>query len=300
MSSVTLHSAVEPSADDLAGVMSALTAATERLQQAHTELQAEVVRLKAELQDTNEQLRRSRELAALGQMAAGIAHEVRNPLGSIRLFSSMLTNDLEDQIEQWSLASKITQAVDDLDKFVSDILDYAREMKLHKVKVNPSTLFDDAIIACTDLIENNNITIRRMDHHKYDSDSNTHLQTFQVDPNIMLQAFINIIRNGLEAMNRSGGGEMILDIINPDHDQSNDKPQKSQIQYLTFLIKDQGSGVNEDIAEHIFNPFFTTKRAGTGLGLAITHKIIETHNGTISIENNTHGKGATVKIALPA
>src|SRR5690606_17045805 len=132
---------------DLADLMAAFNTATDRLQQTHHALQAEVRRLKGELHEANEKLRRSRELAALGEMAAGIAHEIRNPLGSIRLYAAMLAEDLTDRAPQRALARKIAQAVLDMDAIVADVLAFAREVRIRPGETTPGELFDHALQA---------------------------------------------------------------------------------------------------------------------------------------------------------
>src|SRR5262249_42196179 len=115
---------------ELAELMATFNEVTGRLQGTHESLKREVVRLQGELRDANEQLQRSRRLAALGEMAAGIAHEVRNPLGSIRLYARMLEHDLVDRPQERSVATKIAAAVHGLDGVVGDVLSFAREARV--------------------------------------------------------------------------------------------------------------------------------------------------------------------------
>jgi len=139
-------SPVEPG--EVAELLQVFGSVTERLQSTQTMLQAEVRRLKVELRETNEQLRRSRELAALGQMAAGIAHEIRNPLGSIRLYASMLVEDLIELPESQQIATRIEQAVRDLDSVVGDVLLFSREIHASLVPCSPYDLIDHAVASC--------------------------------------------------------------------------------------------------------------------------------------------------------
>jgi len=269
----------ELSAGELADVMATFTSVTEQLQRSHLVLQSEVKRLKDELRETNEQLRRSRELAALGQMAAGIAHEVRNPLGTIRLFSSMLADDLSDRPEPRSLAMKITQSVDDLDVFVTDVLALAREMRLRVAEVDPWVVLSEAIDSCEDILKQaEGVTVHRVGER----DSFPHLT---VDPLLMQQVLSNLVRNAVESMeDRPGALTCSVRLESDDR--------------ISFVVEDEGCGIDPDVLEQVFNPFFTTRRAGTGLGLAIAHRIVEAHSGEIRIES-VFGEGSVVVVFVP-
>ncbi|NOG53599.1 MAG: hypothetical protein HND57_04615 [Planctomycetes bacterium] len=299
----------QPSASDLADVMAAFTAATERLQQAHTTLQAEVARLKGELRETNAKLRRSRELAALGQMAAGIAHEVRNPLGSIRLFASMLAEDLEpEQPESGTLAHRIVQAVDDLDLFVTDVLTFSKEIKVRPDQVDPLRILRDAVATCMPLCHET-IDIEIDQAASVDALCQlTECADFVADPTLLQQALVNMIRNGLEAVEDSDGRvlcRLCYGVTSPDEWNEAGEPTTDRghgagdgVPTITFEIQDNGVGLSDDCLDSMYNPFFTTKAAGTGLGLSIAHKIVEAHGGELEIGNNDDTPGTTARIRL--
>ena len=130
---------------DLAELLGAFNEASKRLQESHEELRGEVVRLKGELQQANDELERGRRLAALGEMAAGISHEVRNPLGSIRLYAKMLVDDLADRPAERLIAEKIGVAVRGLDAVVGDVLAFAREMTVRVGVCEGWELMDAAV-----------------------------------------------------------------------------------------------------------------------------------------------------------
>ncbi|MEM9372764.1 MAG: histidine kinase dimerization/phospho-acceptor domain-containing protein, partial [Planctomycetota bacterium] len=132
------------SASDLAELMASFNEVTSRLEQTHGQLRGEVRRLSEELREANEALQRSRRLAALGEMAAGIAHEVRNPLGSIGLYASMLEEDLHDRPECRGVAVKIGSAVRGLDAVVGDVLSFAREIRVRSCPGHPRELLERA------------------------------------------------------------------------------------------------------------------------------------------------------------
>ncbi|MFG0330966.1 MAG: nitrogen regulation protein NR(II) [Phycisphaerales bacterium] len=278
---------------DLAGVLSAFNAVSERLQDAHVSLQGEVRRLKRELRETNEQLRRSRQLAALGQMAAGIAHEIRNPLGSIRLFATMLADDLDDRPSSRETALKIDRAVRDLDVIVGDVLAFSREIRVNPAPLPACELCDHAIEMSRDLIEGRDITVRRDDR----ASSPLRLMV-RADPLQIHLALTNVLRNAAEAAGHGGTIAIAAQASRLQGDDDGDDDDAS-IKAVSITISDTGPGVPEELLTSVFNPFFTTRDTGTGLGLAIAHRIVDAHGGQIELKNQSTG-GASVTITLPA
>lgn len=274
-----LGSAVSPG--DLAELMSAFNEVTTRLQSTHESLHREVVRLKAELQEANEQLQRSKRLAALGEMAAGIAHEVRNPLGSIRLYAQMLEQDLSDRPAPQKIAKKIAAAVHGLNAVVNDVLDFSRDLKADVAPVRAAEVVSGALDACGV----SETMARRLGGAAEDSD-----QEVWCDSALMHQALVNIIRNALEAMAehqaRAGGHRLSIEVSDVD-----DSTQ-------AIRVLDTGPGIPQDTIDRMFNPFFTTRKTGTGLGLAIVHRIIDAHGGRISVRNALDG-GAEFELLIP-
>ncbi len=272
---------------DLADIMRSLTAVTERLQSAHSGLQDEVVRLRDQLRQKDEQLIRSRQLAALGQMAAGIAHEVRNPLGSISLCADMLAQDLAEHADMHSLAVKIGRAVRDLDRIVFDVLSFARESKPRLMSVSVDDLLERALDGCRALLLDSRIQVVRSV-----SDSALTLE-LQADAPMLAQGLINLIRNAVQAM--EPGGTLSIDVHTESDAQSDAAPIA-----LSISIADTGPGFAPDALAHAFDPFYTTRASGTGLGLAIVHRIIDAHAGSIRLANRQPGPGAVVHLSLPA
>src|SRR5438477_5104073 len=178
--------------NDLRDLMRAVAQTTERLQSTHTALHEQVARLQQELAEANAALSRSQSLAALGEMAAGIAHEVRNPLASIQLYAQMLGEDLSDRPEQVELCGKITRAVVGLDAIVRDVLSFARNTTVHPETITAGELFDRALAACESLIRGGAIDIQRIAAEEH--------QPLHVDGLLMTQALGNVARNAIEAM----------------------------------------------------------------------------------------------------
>lgn len=262
----------ELSTTDLAELMTAFTDVTTKLEHTHGQLRSEVSRLNTELHQANEALQRSRRLAALGEMAAGISHEIRNPLGSIRLYANMLVDDLADMPEQCEIVQKIGRAVRGLDEIVGDVLTFAREMKLSWHPCESSALIDHALELCCAEI-GDSVVVR----NDLDADS----MELMCDPTLIQQALVNILRNAGEA-NRVAGRSRLSISVEPcvleDHDQFVDG--------IVIAVRDEGDGIPAEVIERMFNPFFTTRATGTGLGLSIVHRIIDAHHGKVVVTNN--------------
>jgi signal transduction histidine kinase len=275
-----------PHADGLAEIIQAYNQVTDRLQKSHESLQAEVVRLRRELASADEQLQRSKRLSALGEMAAGIAHEVRNPLAAIQLYTSMITQDLQghaDQLhEPLRCAHEIASAVRGLDGIVGDVLSFAREVEPAPTSHPVADIFERVLTAHGPAILAAKITVTKL---YVDSPA---LNAF-ADPPMLQRALLNLVRNAVDAMALiPGHRELTLDAR---QDQAS----------LTLTIADTGPGVDPDTIDRLFNPFFTTRATGTGLGLAIVHRIIDAHGGTVSVTDNPDAEhGAVFEIFLPA
>ena len=267
---------------DLAELMASFNEVTARLERTHTQLQGEVGRLNTELRQANEALQRSKRLAALGEMAAGISHEIRNPLGSIRLYAKMLEEDLAEMPEQRSVAEKIARAVRGLDGIVTDVLAFARELRVHRLPCLASDLIETSIESCRSQLGGIEIQTRGGD------------AKLACDAGMIQQAIVNILRNACDANRASGGSVICIEtacggVLDEDS--------------VVLRVRDQGDGMPEEVVERMFNPFFTTRATGTGLGLAIVHRMVDAHGGRVVVFNNCDGhpgeRGATVELHLP-
>lgn len=271
---------------DLAELMSAFNGVTSQLERTHASLRDEVARLQRELHDANEQLNRSKRLAALGEMAAGIAHEIRNPLGSIRLYARMLDEDLADRPADRELARKIGSAVRGLDAVVGDVLTFAREMRVRCVEIDPSEAVERAVEAAW-LDGRPSARVRVVRHTG---------ATISADPDLLHGALVNVLRNALEAMRDHRSADPAVSVT-IDGATLADRPA------VRLRVVDAGPGLSPEVIERMFNPFFTTRAAGTGLGLAIVHRILDAHGGTILASNagpSDPEGGAVFEMTLPA
>lgn len=277
-------------ARDLAELIGAFNEVTARLQGTHEQLRGEVARLTRELGEANQQLERSRRLAALGEMAAGIAHEVRNPLGCIRLYARMLQQDLADRAPELDIVRRIDAAAKGLDSVVGDVLAFAREMKIHPESVGVRDLLERALEAC----RHDGLPGWRRVAIEWAGVGDDAAIT--ADPGLVQQALVNIIRNAIEAMTETPGATGTLRLGFRAAEIGH--PGQPAARAGAIRIADTGPGVSEEVLRRMFNPFFTTRRAGTGLGLAIVHRIMDAHGGRVWVRNNPAG-GAEFELAFP-
>jgi len=291
--------------EDLGELLSAFNDATSRLQSAHESLHGEVARLKGELREANEQIERSRRLSALGEMAAGIAHEVRNPLGSIRLYARMLEQDLAGRPEERRLAEKIGAAVRGLDAVVCDVLSFAREMPVRAAHTSAAGLLRGAV---EEVLADERLTMQGRElqvRYEILADGADALMV-ECDEQLVHRALVNVIRNAVEAMlaadvprsatPRADARDAVL-TVSARHCE----PEGM----IGLTVRDTGPGIPPEAMERIFNPFFTTRATGTGLGLSIVHRIVDAHGGRTRVSNlpgSTAGAmpaGAEVELLFP-
>ncbi len=240
--------------------------------------------LSDKLEETNRQLRRAEagarraeRLAALGQLSAGLAHEIRNPLGVIKGSADMLNRKVagsEPLVAE--LAGYISSEVNRLNALVVRFLDFARPSNLELRPERISEIVDRAVEAASASIPNSGVKIER--HYA------PNLPEIPADPQLCEQVFVNLITNGMQAMlAQEDSSEKTLRLsIGPEssHGESG----------VGVIVEDTGPGVPPELREQIFNPFFTSKKDGVGLGLSIVAKIVDDHRGSIRLENNTpHG-----------
>ena len=273
--------------DDLAQLLRAFNDVTARLQETQQTLRAEVQRLQGELEQANAQLSRTRELAALGEMAAGIAHEIRNPLGSIKLYSEALEEDVKDRPGPAGLAVKIGSAVRGLDRIVGDVLAFARETRLSPAPCDPAALLmsavDDARAELLDAGADVQI------------DADDDLE-FVCDAELMRRALVNLVRNAAEAVREAGGARAVRLTAGRGTRLGVDGSREA---CAVVAVEDSGPGIPEDVIPRMFNPFFTTRAVGTGLGLAIVHRIVDAHGGSVEVTRAEPLGGARVAVQVP-
>jgi two-component system sensor histidine kinase HydH len=236
-----------------------------------------------EFKRLQEELERNRRLASVGNLAAGVAHEIRNPLSSIKGFATYFRERYRDNPDDYKNADIMIQEVERMNRVIGQLLEFARplEMKKRKSAVEPEILHTVRLVEGQ--ARNKGITIRtRL----------TPVPDIMIDPDRIKQVLLNLCINAIESMKEGG----ILNVeLNPDTATPGSKDSGKRIR---IAISDTGAGIRKEDLPRIFDPYFTTKSSGTGLGLAIVHKIIEAHGGELRISSEP-GKGTRVEIVLP-
>ena len=231
----------------------------------------------SEVKQLEEELKRNERLAALGEMAAGVAHELRNPLSSIKGLALLLKSKFTDNSTDREAADILVREVERLNRSIGELLDYARPDRLEKATVSLNEIVGKAL------------TLLRVDADAAGIQIVTEYcpppDLVHADQDKLSQVFLNLLLNAIQAM-KSGGTLQVVTVRDPG-------------QQLLCRIQDSGCGIEADLLPKIFDPYVTTKSSGTGLGLAMSVKIIEEHGGRIDI-SSTPGQGTTVIVALPA
>lgn len=235
------------------------------------------------------EMNRIQTLAALGEMAATVAHEVRNPLGGIGGFASLLRREVEGDEAKLKWVDKIIAGVESLNRTVTALLDYTRRDQLNLRKVSLTRLIEDSaeFMRADEETGNPDIAI----------DVEIERDDIRVvcDPHLMRQVLLNLMRNSREAM--PNGGRILILAGRIDEHNPGGKPSPQ----VWITVEDTGEGIPEDNRDKIFHPFFSTKteRSGSGLGLACVWKIIQSHQGTITVESEV-GRGTAFTVVLPS
>jgi two-component system, NtrC family, sensor histidine kinase HydH len=232
------------------------------------------------LEQAQAEARRSERLAALGQLSAGLAHEIRNPLGVIKGSAEMLTQKLgESNPLATELAGYISTETNRLSALVTRFLDFARPLHADLSPQDVTAILDRALNDVAQFWKGAPVKVEK----QYQAN----LPTVALDESLCEQAFVNIIQNAYDAMSTTGG-ELQVSV-----EQSQTRTREgSTIEGIEVRIADTGPGIPAELQEQIFNPFVTTKKTGVGLGLSIVSKIIDGHHGSIRIENANAGSGS--------
>jgi signal transduction histidine kinase len=276
MKPLQIHSESPPldAHSDLGTVLAAWNSATERLQQTHESLRAEVRRLTDELEIKNRELARKNRLADLGQIAAHVAHEVRNNLVPVSLYLSLLRRRLSDDPGSLDVLTKVESGFTALDASVNDLLHFTadREPTTTLVRVRP--LIEEILsqLAPQLIAQRIRVTIDVRPQ-----------ELVLADRDMLRRAILNLALNAIDAMPE--GGELLI---------SGWQGEES----FELEVADSGPGLSEEAQRRAFEPFFTTKSTGTGLGLAIVYRIAEAHGGTVRAQNCADS-GAAFTICIP-
>jgi signal transduction histidine kinase len=254
-------------------------------------LALENARVYGRLEEANRALQRSQHalmqrerLAALGEMAAHVVHEIRNPLVAIGGFARRLTQRLSDREPEGHYAQIIAREVDRLERIVRDVRGLSRQVELNLAETDLGGLLRECLVLFAEKMDQQHVRMR--------ADAPEGAVRLQLDPVQMKQAVVNLIANALEAMPE--GGTLSVD-ARPAPPASDADPADSG---GILTVGDTGGGIPEAILPDIFNPFVTSREAGTGLGLTVVRRIVRAHGGRVEVDNSP-GEGATFRLWLP-
>jgi two-component system sensor histidine kinase HydH len=227
-----------------------------------------------EIKKMEQKLERSRRLAALGQMATGVAHEIRNPLGTLRGFAQYFRSQAEEKSESRQYADLMMSEVDRLNQTISSMLQFSRQREPDCTPVDMKGLLDKTASLMESDFQSHALSL----HMNIEEDVQ-----IEADPDMLLQVLLNLLRNSIHATPE--GGSVTVSV--------NRSGETVRIQ-----VKDTGRGMTESERDKMFDPFFTTGKQGTGLGLAVSHQIVEQHDGHFETESSP-GEGTAITVVLP-
>ncbi len=242
------------------------------------------------LKKLEDQVRRTDRLASIGTLSAGMAHEIKNPLVTLKTFTQLLPDRYDDEDFRQTFSSLVGQEVKRIDSIVNQLLRFARPAKpsLHPAHVHD--ILNNSIQLIQQQLKQKQITLVQSFTQQRD--------LIRGDANLLTQAFVNFFLNAIDAMENGGTLTVATEHTEVETPQMTLDGAFIQEMRLRIAISDTGSGIKREDIPHVFDPFFTTKSSGTGLGLSVSHSIITEHNGIMEVESEL-GKGSTFSLLFP-
>ena len=244
-----------------------------------------------ELKKLEQQIRRTDRLASLGTLAAGMAHEIKNPLVSMKTFTQLLPERYDDPDFRETFSRLLGDEVTRIDRIVNQLLRFARPTKPSLAPLKLHIVVDNTLNLVKQQLRQHNISLIREYHAETD--------TILGDSDMLVQALLNFFLNAIDAMDERGELKVSTRIIKEPTHQFDLWGQPVESTRLRLTISDTGKGIAKENLIHVFDPFFTTKASGTGLGLSVSHGIIHEHDGVIDVESEP-GQGTSFHLNFPA
>ena len=259
-----------------AGVLTGVLAERGRKQRADLERTTKrLTEVYRELQDNFEWMKRSERLFALGQLSAGLAHEIRNPLASVAGAAGILQRNSSLGRKEAECLEIISRECQRLNRLLNNFLEFARPRAPQYQLIDLAAVLDSVLELASHAPGIQRIELRK--------ELFPHLPPVESDPELLKQVLLNLIMNAIQAM--PDGGEIVVSAM-PRHER------------MLIQVKDEGTGIKPEDRDRIFDPFFTTKDNGSGLGLSVAHQIVEQHGGMLTADANPE-KGMTFSVSLP-
>jgi len=249
------------------------------LAQSFNEMSLELLSTKQRMEEANKRLVQAEKLASIGRISATIAHEIRNPLTSMKLnIQKVLQNDQLEETDRDHL-SLSQEGISQIEKFIKELLNFTRVSELQLARFSITQIIEESIKMMIDSLQQKQVILER----KFEAN----LPQVFVDGDKLRQVFLNILRNAYEAVEEEGKISIALSLL-----------KDGEKKKIRIIISDNGCGIPEEDWENIFEPFYTTKPAGFGLGLSNARKIVELHKGSIRVAKK-RGRGTSFEIFLP-
>jgi signal transduction histidine kinase len=232
-----------------------------------------------------DQVLRKNKLIELGTVAAGVAHEIRNPLASIRTFAQLLPTQMDDPEFKNEFSKLVLNDVDRITKVVESMLAFARPAQVTIAEHPAHELVEEAILLVQSRLKTKRIELTRQVHEQ---------PVLRVDRQQILQVLVNLLNNACDAL--PDQGRIRVEIGTRLMETTGDN--QGTAKFAVIEVSDNGTGIPASVRNRLFDPFFTTKKEGTGLGLSISQKIVRDHGGIITV-SSIEGKGTTFQVNLP-
>ncbi|MBI5903763.1 MAG: hypothetical protein HZB84_09825 [Deltaproteobacteria bacterium] len=253
--------------------------ASRKLEQQYALLERRVEELNEELAEKNRVMERTRRLAAMGEMAAKIAHEIRNPLGSMAIFATLLERELANDAEKRKFASYITNGINTLDNLLSNMLLFASAPAARLKSVDIREVIEDSILLVSGYERAGGTVTSEFEGHSI----------IMADGSLLRQLFLNLLINAMDSLDGGAGTVGVSAKV----------IEEGRGPMLVVQVRDTGKGIPAEELDRIFDPFFSTKERGTGLGLAIVSAVVNAHRGSIDVDSKK-GEGTVFTIRIPA